>query len=91
MLDRLSAIVYQSGHHDGVYKDYFECQQSGKITPAFHTTRGKLQGDMADALEAACNDPLPAYEDLTKKVAEDGVDALRLILEPVEGRLMLMS
>ncbi|MFS7947575.1 hypothetical protein Hanom_Chr06g00549881 [Helianthus anomalus] len=86
MLDRLSAAAYQSGHHDGVYKGYFECQQSGKITPTFHTTRGKLQGDMADALEAACNDPLPAYENLTKKVAEDGVDALRLMLEPVEGR-----
>ncbi|MFS7972497.1 hypothetical protein Hanom_Chr09g00845511 [Helianthus anomalus] len=39
---------------------------------------------MADALEAACNDPLPAYADFTKHVAEDGVDALRLMLEPVE-------
>ncbi|MFS7952718.1 hypothetical protein Hanom_Chr07g00610211 [Helianthus anomalus] len=37
---------------------------------------------MADSLEAACNDPLPAYADLTKHVAEDGVDALRLTLEP---------
>ncbi|MFS7935480.1 hypothetical protein Hanom_Chr05g00403981 [Helianthus anomalus] len=46
--------------------------------------RGKLQGDMADAIEAACNDPLPAYVDLTKYVAKDRVDALRLMLEPVE-------
>ncbi|MFS7939774.1 hypothetical protein Hanom_Chr05g00455901 [Helianthus anomalus] len=84
LLDRLSASAYQSGHHDGVYKGYFECQQSDKITPAFHTRRGKLQGDMADALEAACNDPLPVYADLTKKVAEDGVDTLRLMLEPAE-------
>ncbi|KAM0003151.1 hypothetical protein Hdeb2414_s0018g00521921 [Helianthus debilis subsp. tardiflorus] len=58
-LDRLSATAYQSVHHDGVYKGYHECQQSGRITPEFHATRGKLQGDMADALEAACNDPLP--------------------------------
>ncbi|MFS8032308.1 hypothetical protein Hanom_Chr17g01556051 [Helianthus anomalus] len=39
---------------------------------------------MVDALEAACNDPLPAYADLTKHIAEDGVDALRLMLKPVE-------
>ncbi|KAF5765988.1 hypothetical protein HanXRQr2_Chr15g0710031 [Helianthus annuus] len=42
LLDRLSAAAYQSGHHDGVYHGYFECQQSDKITPAFHTKRGKL-------------------------------------------------
>ncbi|KAJ0499710.1 hypothetical protein HanHA89_Chr13g0536961 [Helianthus annuus] len=84
LLDRLSDAAYQSGHHDGVYKGYHECQQSGRITPEFHATKGKLQGDMADALEAACNDPLPAYDDLMKHVAEDGVDALRLMLEPME-------
>ncbi|MFS8024719.1 hypothetical protein Hanom_Chr16g01466711 [Helianthus anomalus] len=86
LLDRLSTAAYQSGHHDGVYKGYHECQQSGRITPEFHATRGKLQGDMADALEAACNDPLPAYADLTKHVTKDDVDALRLMLEPVEDR-----
>ncbi|MFS7945763.1 hypothetical protein Hanom_Chr06g00527971 [Helianthus anomalus] len=42
LLDRLSAMAYQYGHHDGVYKGYFECQQSEKITLEFHTTRGKL-------------------------------------------------
>ncbi|KAJ0457317.1 hypothetical protein HanIR_Chr15g0772311 [Helianthus annuus] len=42
LLDRLSAAAYQSCHHDGVYHGYFECQQSDKITPAFHTKRGKL-------------------------------------------------
>ncbi|MFS7939512.1 hypothetical protein Hanom_Chr05g00452651 [Helianthus anomalus] len=46
--------------------------------------RGKLQGDMADALEAACNEPLPAYADLMDKVNEDGVDSLRLMLDPAE-------
>ncbi|KAM0034953.1 hypothetical protein Hdeb2414_s0015g00440831 [Helianthus debilis subsp. tardiflorus] len=84
LLDRLSAAAYQSGHHDGVYKGYFECQQLEKITPAFHTTRGKLQGDMADALEAACKEPRPAYADLMDKVKEDGVDSLRVMLDPVE-------
>ncbi|KAJ0902459.1 hypothetical protein HanPSC8_Chr08g0337291 [Helianthus annuus] len=84
LLDRLSAAAYQSGHHDGVYHGYFECQQPDKITPAFHTKRGKLQGDMADALEAACNEPLPAYADLMDKVTEDGVDSLRLMLDPAE-------
>ncbi|MFS7978671.1 hypothetical protein Hanom_Chr10g00918211 [Helianthus anomalus] len=81
LLDRLSAAAYQSGHHDGVYKGYFECQQSEKITPDFYTPRGKLQGDMADALEAACDEPLPAYADLMDKVNEDGVDSLRLMLD----------
>ncbi|MFS8017728.1 hypothetical protein Hanom_Chr15g01383831 [Helianthus anomalus] len=84
LLGRLSAAAYQSGHHDGVYHGYFEWQQPDKITPAFHTKRGKLQGDMADALEAACNDPLPAYADMMDKVAEDGVDSLRLMLDPAE-------
>ncbi|KAJ0580233.1 hypothetical protein HanRHA438_Chr04g0164461 [Helianthus annuus] len=84
LLDRLSAAAYQSSHHDGVYKGYFECQQSEKITPAFHTKRGKLQGDMADTLEAACNDLLPSYADLMDKVTEDGVDSLRLMLDPAE-------
>ncbi|MFS8030011.1 hypothetical protein Hanom_Chr17g01529101 [Helianthus anomalus] len=84
LLDRLSTATYQSGHHDGVYTRYHECQRLGRTTPAFHATRGKLQGDMADALEAACKDPLPAYVDLMKHVAEDGVDALRLMLDPVE-------
>ncbi|MFS7913169.1 hypothetical protein Hanom_Chr02g00138671 [Helianthus anomalus] len=54
------------------------------LPPEFHATRGKLQGDMADALEAVCNDPLPAYVDLTIHIAEDGVDAIRLMLEPLE-------
>ncbi|MFS7916988.1 hypothetical protein Hanom_Chr03g00183781 [Helianthus anomalus] len=84
LLDRLSAAPYQSGHHDGIYHGYFECQQSDKITPEFHTKRGKLQGDMADVLEAACNDPLAAYADLTRKLAEDGVDSLRLMLNLAE-------
>ncbi|KAJ0786543.1 hypothetical protein HanOQP8_Chr02g0072451 [Helianthus annuus] len=84
LLGRLSAAAYQSGHHDGVYKGYFECQQSGKITPEFHAMMGKLQGDMADALEAACNEPLPAYSDLMDKVNEDGIDSLHLMLDPAE-------
>ncbi|MFS7988583.1 hypothetical protein Hanom_Chr11g01036571 [Helianthus anomalus] len=46
--------------------------------------KGKLQGDMANALEAACNDPLPAYADLVDKVVEDGVDSLRLMLDPAD-------
>ncbi|MFS7890300.1 hypothetical protein Hanom_Chr00s000031g01617151 [Helianthus anomalus] len=46
---------------------------------------------MADDLAAACNDPLPAYAYPTRKVAKDGVDALRLILEPAEEHLMLIS
>ncbi|MFS8021488.1 hypothetical protein Hanom_Chr16g01427941 [Helianthus anomalus] len=83
-LDRLSAAAYQSGHHDGVYHGYFECQRSDKITSAFHTKRDKLLGDMADALEAACNDPLASYADLMDKVTEDGVDSLRLMLDPTE-------
>ncbi|KAJ0438109.1 hypothetical protein HanRHA438_Chr16g0759821 [Helianthus annuus] len=86
LLDRLSAAAYQSGHHDGIYHGYFECQQSDKITPAFHTKRGIYHGyfECQHALEAACNDPLPAYADLTSKVAEDGVDSLRLMLDPAD-------
>ncbi|KAJ0694744.1 hypothetical protein HanPI659440_Chr15g0612281 [Helianthus annuus] len=84
LLDRLSAAAYQSGHHDGIYHGYFDCQQSDKITLEFHANRGKLQGDMADALEAACNDPLPAYAELIDKVAEDGMDSLRQILDVAE-------
>ncbi|MFS7998088.1 hypothetical protein Hanom_Chr12g01149551 [Helianthus anomalus] len=83
LIDRLSAVAYQSGHHDGVYKGYFECQQS-EITPEFHTARGKFQVDMADALEAAYNEPLPAYADLMDKVNEDGIVSLRLMLDPAE-------
>ncbi|MFS7963275.1 hypothetical protein Hanom_Chr08g00736211 [Helianthus anomalus] len=41
-------------------------------------------GHTADALEAVRNDPLPAHADLTKHIAEDDVDALRLMLEQVE-------
>ncbi|MFS8034667.1 hypothetical protein Hanom_Chr17g01583851 [Helianthus anomalus] len=84
LLHRLSVAAYQSGRHDGVYHGYFECQHLDTITPAFHTKRGKLQGDMADDLEVAYNDPLPAYADLTDKVTEDGVDSLRLMLDPAE-------
>ncbi|MFS7910881.1 hypothetical protein Hanom_Chr02g00111401 [Helianthus anomalus] len=83
-LYRLSAAAYQSGHHDGVYTGYHECHQSSRITPEFHAARGKLQGDMVDVLEAVCNEPLAAYDDLTKHVAEDGVEALHLVLEPAE-------
>ncbi|MFS7903722.1 hypothetical protein Hanom_Chr01g00027361 [Helianthus anomalus] len=85
LLGRLSAAAYQSGHHDGIYHaPYFDCQWSDKITPAFHANRGKLHGDMADALEAACDDQLPSYANLTDKVTEDGVDSLRLMLDPTE-------
>ncbi|MFS8008150.1 hypothetical protein Hanom_Chr14g01269321 [Helianthus anomalus] len=41
---------------------------------------------MADALEAAYNDSLPAYADLMDKVNEDGIDSLRLMLDPEEDR-----
>ncbi|KAF5814126.1 hypothetical protein HanXRQr2_Chr03g0106981 [Helianthus annuus] len=84
LIDRLSAVAYQSGHHDGVYKGYFDCQQSEKIAPDLHTARGKFQGEMADVLEAAYNDPLPTYADLMDKVNEDGIDSLRLMLDPAE-------
>ncbi|MFS7945185.1 hypothetical protein Hanom_Chr06g00521191 [Helianthus anomalus] len=39
---------------------------------------------MADALEAAFNDLLPAYAELFDKVAEDGVDSLRQMLDVAE-------
>ncbi|MFS8020091.1 hypothetical protein Hanom_Chr15g01411461 [Helianthus anomalus] len=84
LIDRLFAAAYQSGHHDGVYKGYFECQQSKKITPDFPTARGKFQGDMAGTLEAAYNEPLSAYADLMDKVNEDGIESLRLMLDPME-------
>ncbi|KAJ0747764.1 hypothetical protein HanOQP8_Chr05g0193291 [Helianthus annuus] len=35
LLDRLSTAAYQSGHHDGVYQGYFNCQQMDRLTPAF--------------------------------------------------------
>ncbi|KAJ0704984.1 hypothetical protein HanPI659440_Chr14g0568591 [Helianthus annuus] len=84
LIDRLSAVAYQSGHYDGVYKGYFDCQQSEKITSDFHMARGKFQGDMADALEAAYNEPLPGYVDLMDKVNEEGIESLRLMLDPAE-------
>ncbi|MFS7956827.1 hypothetical protein Hanom_Chr07g00659151 [Helianthus anomalus] len=37
---------------------------------------------MADDLEAACNEPLLAYADLLDIVNEDGVDSLRMMLDP---------
>ncbi|KAM0031770.1 hypothetical protein Hdeb2414_s0017g00512831 [Helianthus debilis subsp. tardiflorus] len=70
LLYRLSTAAYQSGHHDGVYQGYFNCQQTDRIIPAFQENRGKLQEEMADALEAACNDLLPVYAELVDKVAE---------------------
>ncbi|MFS7939051.1 hypothetical protein Hanom_Chr05g00447071 [Helianthus anomalus] len=36
---------------------------------------------MADALEAACNDLLPAYAELVDKVDDNGVDSLRQMLD----------
>ncbi|MFS7979471.1 hypothetical protein Hanom_Chr10g00927681 [Helianthus anomalus] len=41
--------------------------------------RGKLTAEMADAL-----DPLPAYAELVDKVAEDGMDSLRQMLDVAE-------
>ncbi|MFS8018243.1 hypothetical protein Hanom_Chr15g01389811 [Helianthus anomalus] len=84
LIDRLSAAAYQSGHHDGVYKGYLECQQLEKITPDFHTARVKFQSDMSNALEAAYTEPLSSYEDLMGKMNEDGIDSLRLLLDPAE-------
>ncbi|MFS7944372.1 hypothetical protein Hanom_Chr06g00511351 [Helianthus anomalus] len=86
LIDRLSAAAFQSGHHDGVYKGYFDCQQSERIASDFHMARGKFQGDMAGALEAAYKEPLPAYADLVDKVNEDGIDSLRLMVDPAEDR-----
>ncbi|MFS7945193.1 hypothetical protein Hanom_Chr06g00521281 [Helianthus anomalus] len=54
--------------------------QADRITPAFQENRGKPQVEMADALEAAFNDP-PAYAELFDKVPEDGVDSLRQMLD----------
>ncbi|XP_022031175.1 uncharacterized protein LOC110932125 [Helianthus annuus] len=79
-----SRLAGLQGHNDGVYHGYFTCQQTDRITPAFQENRGKLQVEMADALEAACNDPLPAYAELMDKVAEDGVDSLRQMLDMAE-------
>ncbi|KAJ0534603.1 hypothetical protein HanIR_Chr09g0421591 [Helianthus annuus] len=84
LIDRLSAAAYQSDHHNGVYKGYFDCQQSEKIASDFHTARGKFQGDMADALEATYNEPLPRYADLMDRVNEEGIESLRLMLDPAE-------
>ncbi|MFS8004616.1 hypothetical protein Hanom_Chr13g01227911 [Helianthus anomalus] len=84
LFHRLSTTAYQSGHHDGVYQGYFNCQQMERITPAFLEKRGKLQEEMADALKAACNDPLPAYAELVEKVAEDVMDSLHQMLDMVE-------
>ncbi|MFS7920496.1 hypothetical protein Hanom_Chr03g00225571 [Helianthus anomalus] len=84
LLDRLSTAAYKSGHHDGIYEGYFNCQQTGRITPVFQESRGKLTTEMADALEAVYNDPLPAYAELVDKVAEDGVDSLCRMLDVAE-------
>ncbi|KAF5765130.1 hypothetical protein HanRHA438_Chr15g0712351 [Helianthus annuus] len=81
LLDRLSSATYKSGHHDGVHEGYVSCHQISKVTPDFQERGSKLTTDMADALEAVYNDPLPAYADLADKVAEDGVDSLHHMLE----------
>ncbi|KAF5758745.1 hypothetical protein HanXRQr2_Chr16g0732841 [Helianthus annuus] len=81
LLDRLSATAYKSGQHDGIYEGYVSCHQMNMVTPEFQEEGGKLTTDMADALEAVYNDPLPAYANLTSKVAEDGVDSLRHMLK----------
>ncbi|MFS7984973.1 hypothetical protein Hanom_Chr11g00992921 [Helianthus anomalus] len=83
LLDRLSTTAYKSGHHDGVHEGYVSCQQTDRITPEFQVRRGKLTAEMADALEAVYNDPLPAYAELVDNVAEDGVDSLRQMLDVV--------
>ncbi|KAF5769915.1 hypothetical protein HanXRQr2_Chr14g0653701 [Helianthus annuus] len=84
LIDRLSAAAYQSGHHDGVYKGYMDCQQLDRVSPDFHAVKSKLQTDMANALEAAYTEPLPCYGDLMDKVNEDGIESLRLMLDPAE-------
>ncbi|KAF5808943.1 hypothetical protein HanXRQr2_Chr04g0151281 [Helianthus annuus] len=81
LLDRLSTAAYKSGHHDGVHEGYAGCQQTSRITPEFQERGGKLTAEMADALEAVYNDPLPAYAELADKVAEDDMDSLRHMLE----------
>ncbi|MFS7993137.1 hypothetical protein Hanom_Chr12g01090531 [Helianthus anomalus] len=84
LIYHLSAAAYQSGRHDGVYKGYLECQQLEKIAPDFHTARSKFQSDMSNALEATYTGPLSSYGDLMDKVNEDGIDLLRLLLDPAE-------
>ncbi|KAJ0902152.1 hypothetical protein HanPSC8_Chr08g0333661 [Helianthus annuus] len=84
LIDRLSAAAYQSGNHDGVYKGYMDCHQLDKISLDFHAVKSKLQTDMASALEAAYTEPLPCYGDLMDKVNEDGIESLRLMLDPAE-------
>ncbi|XP_021995478.1 uncharacterized protein LOC110892630 [Helianthus annuus] len=84
LIDRLSAAAYQSGHHDGVYKGYMDCQQLDRVSPDFHAVKSKLQTDMANALEAAYTEPLPCNGDLMDKVNEDGIESLRLMLDPAE-------
>ncbi|MFS7943742.1 hypothetical protein Hanom_Chr06g00503801 [Helianthus anomalus] len=81
LLDRLSTAAYKSSHHDRVHEGYASCQQTSRITPEFQKRGGKLTAEMADALEAVYNDLQPAYADLADKVAEDGVDSLRHMLE----------
>ncbi|KAM0056805.1 hypothetical protein Hdeb2414_s0006g00222831 [Helianthus debilis subsp. tardiflorus] len=81
LLDRLSTAAYKSGQHDGVYEGYVSFHQMNKVTPEFQEAGGKLIADMADALEAVYNDPLLVYADLTNKVAEDGMESLRRMLE----------
>ncbi|KAJ0594565.1 hypothetical protein HanHA300_Chr03g0109931 [Helianthus annuus] len=84
LIDRLSAAAYQSGHHDGVLKGYMDCQQVERVPPDFQVTKNKLQADMASALEAAYTEPLPCYGDLMDKVNEDGIESLRLMLDPAD-------
>ncbi|KAJ0884104.1 hypothetical protein HanPSC8_Chr10g0429491 [Helianthus annuus] len=84
LIDRLSAAAYQSGHHDGVLKGYMDCQQAERVPPDFQTLKNKLQTDMAKALEAAYTEPLPCYGDLMDKVNEDGIESLRLMLDPAD-------
>ncbi|KAF5817862.1 hypothetical protein HanXRQr2_Chr02g0057991 [Helianthus annuus] len=84
LIDRLSAAAYQSGHHDGVHKGYMDCQLLERVPPDFQVVKGKLQTDMASALEAAYTEPLPCYGDLMDKVNEDGIESLRLMLDPVD-------
>ncbi|MFS7904561.1 hypothetical protein Hanom_Chr01g00037541 [Helianthus anomalus] len=80
----MSTAAYKSGHHDGVHEGYVSCQQTGRVTPEFQETGGKLTAEMADALEAFYNNPLPAYAELVDKVAEDGVDSFNHMLEVAE-------
>ncbi|KAM0024104.1 hypothetical protein Hdeb2414_s0022g00611831 [Helianthus debilis subsp. tardiflorus] len=84
LLDRLSTAAYKSGQHDGVYEGYVSYHQMNKLTPQFQETGSKLTAEMADALEAVYNDSLSTYPDLTNKVAEDGVESLRQMLEVLE-------